>query len=56
MTNVGISGTKAERIKALFQTAEVKHVATFGLARRQIHESKRLRMLIPRVYGLGDLQ
>jgi len=35
----------------------VKHVRTFGSTwiGEQIRENKRLRMLIPRVYGLGDL-
>lgn len=57
MTNAGLSGTQAERIKALFQTAGVKYVATFGSTWiiQQIRENKRLRMLVPRVYGLGDL-
>lgn len=57
MTNAGLSGARAEEIKALFQTAGVKHVATFGSTwiSQQIRENKRLRMLVPRVYGLGDL-
>jgi len=57
MTNAGFSGTRAEDIKALFQAAGVKHVATFGSTwiSQQIRENKRLRMLVPRVYGLGDL-
>ena len=57
MTNAGLSGKRAERIKALFKAAGVKHVATFGSTwiNQQIRENKRLRMLVPRVYGLGDL-
>ncbi|MBI3372372.1 MAG: hypothetical protein HY017_11535 [Betaproteobacteria bacterium] len=57
MTNAGLSGTQAEEIKVLFQAAGVKHVATFGSTwiSQQIRENKRLRMLVPRVYGLGDL-
>lgn len=57
MTNAGLSGTRAEKIKALFQAAGVKHVATFGSTwiSQQIRENKRLRMLVPRVYGLGDV-
>lgn len=57
MTNAGLSGARAEEIKALFQSAGVKHVATFGSTwiSQQIRENKRLRMLVPRVYGLGDL-
>jgi hypothetical protein len=57
MTNAALSGTRAEDIKGMFQAAGVKHVATFGLTwiNQQIRENKRLRMLVPRVYGLGDL-
>lgn len=57
MTNAGLSGTGAGKIKALFKGAGVKHVATFGSTwiNQQILENKRLRMLVPRVYGLGDL-
>jgi len=57
MTNAGLSGTAAEKIKALYKAVGVKHVLLFGSSwlSQQIHESKRLRMLVPRVYGLGDL-
>jgi len=57
MTNAGLSGAGAGKIKALFKGAGVKHVATFGSTwiNQQILENKRLRMLVPRVYGLGDL-
>lgn len=57
MTNAGLSGTGAGKIKALFESAGVKHVATFGSTwiNQQILENKHLRMLVPRVYGLGDL-
>jgi hypothetical protein len=57
MTNSGLSGERAERITSLFRAAGVKHVATFGSTwiNQQIRENKRLRMLVPRVYGLGDL-
>ncbi|HTG36846.1 MAG TPA: hypothetical protein VLB76_28345 [Thermoanaerobaculia bacterium] len=57
MTNAGLSGTGAGKIKALFKGVGVKHVATFGSTwiSQQIRENKRLRMLVPRVYGLGDL-
>src|SRR5882672_3065037 len=49
MTNAGLSGTRAEEIKTLFQTAGVKHVAIFGSVwiSQQIRENKRLRMLVP---------
>ena len=57
ITNAGLSGTRAEEIKTLFKAAGVKHVAIFGSTwiSQQIRENKRLRMLVPRVYGLGDL-
>lgn len=57
MTNAGLTGTRAEEIKALFMGVGVKHVTTFGSTwvSDQIRENKRLRMLVPRVYGLGDL-
>lgn len=57
MTNAGLSGVQAEKIKAILIGAGVKHVLLLGSTWicRQIRESKRLRMLVPRVYGLGDL-
>lgn len=57
MTNAGLSGTGAGKIKSIFETAGVKHVVMFGSTwiGQQIRENKRLRMLVPRVYGLGDL-
>lgn len=57
MTNAGLSGTGAGKIESVFKAAGVKHVATFGSTwiSQQILENKRLRMLVPRVYGLGDL-
>lgn len=57
MTNAGLSGTGAGKIKSVFEAAGVKRVVTFGSTwvSQQIRENKRLRMLVPRVYGLGDL-
>ncbi|MDQ5986395.1 MAG: hypothetical protein CSYNP_02119 [Syntrophus sp. SKADARSKE-3] len=57
MTNAGLSGTAVVKIKTLFKAAGIKQIATFGSTwiSQQILENKRLRMLIPRVYGLGDL-
>ena len=57
MTNSGVSGAAAEKVEALFKVAGVKQVRSFGSTwiSQQIQESKRLRMLVPRVYGLGDL-
>ena len=57
MTNAGVTGTGAETISDLFKAAGVKHFRIFGATwiNQQIRESKLLRMLVPRVYGLGDL-
>src|SRR5690606_19298742 len=44
-------------IEQLFKEAGAKHVLLFGSTwiTQQIRENKRLRMLVPRLYGLGDL-
>ena len=57
MTNATISGSSNQRIVKMFADAGAKHVRIFGQEwlTRQILENKRLRMLVPRVYGLGDL-
>jgi len=57
MTNAGLSGARDEQIVSLFRDAGAKHVVTLGSTwiSQQIHDNKRLRMLVPRVYGLGDL-
>ena len=57
MTNAGLSGTSAEDIKSLFHGFGVKYVLIYGSTWiiQQIVENKRLRMMVPRVYGLGDL-
>lgn len=57
LTNAGVTGTRVEEIEALFLTAGVKQVVVYGSTwlTQQIQEHKRLRMLVPRVYGLGDL-
>src|SRR3970282_391219 len=51
------TGTGAEKIQSIFKDVGVKHVITMGSTwmNQQIRENKRLRMLVPRVYGLGDL-
>ena len=55
LTNAGISGRQAEKIEALFNGAGARHVLLFGSTWicQQIHDSKRLRRLVPRVYGLA---
>lgn len=57
MTNAGVSGQTAASITRSLKNVGVKHVAVFGgtWVCQQITESCRLRMLVPRVYGLGDL-
>jgi hypothetical protein len=57
MTNAGLSGSQAETIEDLIRNTGVKNIAVLGSTwiNQQIHENKRLRMLVPRLYGLGDL-
>jgi hypothetical protein len=57
MTNAGLSGSSAEDVNRLFSGVGVKQTALFGATWicDQIRETKRLRMLVPRLYGLGDL-
>lgn len=57
MTNAGVSAKQEAQIKAELSGAGVKEVLVFGSTwiEDQIRENTRLRMLVPRVYGLGDL-
>lgn len=57
ITNAGLSGITEEGVETLFKNAGVKHVVTLGAdwLSQQIRENKRLRMSVPRIYGLGDL-
>lgn len=57
MTNAGVSGKQDAQISAELISAGVKHVLIYGPTwiEDQIRENTRLRMLVPRVYGLGDL-
>ena len=57
MTNAGVTGTQAAEISARLKAVGVEYVRIFGSTWicQQILENKRLRMLVPRVYGLGDL-
>ena len=57
MTNAGVSGDREKEITKLLKAAGVEQVRILGSTwiNQQIHENKRLRMLVPRVYGLGDL-
>ena len=57
MTNAGIAGAAAGNIRRSFKASGVKHFIILGAnwINQQISENQRLRMLVPRVYGLGDL-
>lgn len=57
LTNAGESGTADELIVEKLHDAGVKQVRIFHgpWIERQILESKSLRAMVPRVYGLGDL-
>jgi len=57
-TNARITGTKEETIRGLYESIPgIKQFAMYGCDRisQIIRESPRLRMLVPRIYGLGDL-
>jgi len=57
MTNAGVTGQTERRIVAAFKRRGVKHVRVLGSTwlNQTIAESGRLRSLVPRLYGLGDL-
>jgi len=57
MTNLALTGPNEEKISEAFREVGVKCVVTLGYEWicLKIRESSRLRMLVPRVYGLGDL-
>ena len=57
MTNAGVSGKQEAQIRKQLIGAGVKHLLICGATwiEDQIKESTRLRMLVPRIYGLGDL-
>ena len=57
-TNARLTGTAEEEMRQVFvKMPHVKRFAAYGCERisQIIRESPRLRMLVPRVYGLGDL-
>ncbi|MDZ4401880.1 hypothetical protein [Prosthecobacter sp.] len=57
-TNAHVSGATDAALRHAFEAVPgIQKFATFGLERisQIIRESSRLRMLVPRVYGLGDL-
>ncbi|MCB1936230.1 MAG: hypothetical protein KDF59_09850 [Nitrosomonas sp.] len=57
-TNAKLTGINDEEIRSKFESIpELKKCTVYGSERisQVIRESKRLRMLVPRIYGLGDL-
>lgn len=57
-TNARLTGASDEKIRVAFESIPgIKHFAAYGVDRisQFIRESSRLRILVPRVYGLGDL-
>jgi hypothetical protein len=57
-TNARLTGTSDEKIREAFEAVPaIKRFAAYGCERisQIIRESARLRMLVPRIYGLGDL-
>ena len=57
LTNHQVTGANEIKIKAAFEAAGVGRCRVFGYEWivRQIRSSPRLRMMVPRLYGLGDL-
>lgn len=57
LTNAGVSGRTNAKIKTNLEAVGIKDTVIFDSTwiTQQIRESQRLRMLMPRVYGLGDL-
>lgn len=57
MTNAGVSAKQEAQLKAALSDVGVRDVLICGSTwiEDQIRENTRLRMLVPRVYGLGDL-
>ncbi|ALA26698.1 hypothetical protein [Piscirickettsia salmonis] len=57
MTNAGVSANQDSLIKSELMGAGAKKVLIFGFTwiEDQIKENTRLRMTVPRIYGLGDL-
>lgn len=55
--NAGVSGKQEAQIRSALIDAGVQHVLICGSTwiEDQIRDNTRLRMLVPRVYGLGDL-
>ncbi len=57
-TNMQLTGTADEAIRTAFEAVpKIKQCRVYGVEQisQFIRESPRLRMLVPRIYGLGDL-
>ena len=56
-TNARLMGTAEESIRQAFEDCGIKQFKAYGAENisQIIRESSRLRMLVPRIYGLGDL-
>lgn len=57
LTNAGMTARTRSKIEKSLRNTGVKHTRLFDATwiNAKIHESSRLRMLVPRIYGLGDL-
>lgn len=57
MTNAGVTGESERQIVEAVKACGVEHVLVLGATwlNQTIAESSRLRRLVPRLYGLGDL-
>ncbi|GIL24487.1 MAG: hypothetical protein BroJett042_30000 [Bacteroidota bacterium] len=57
ITNAGVSGSLEEKINSKLKSYGISNVLVLGSTWlfQTIRENKRLRRLVPRVYGLGDL-
>ncbi len=57
LTNAGISGETESQVCKAFEAVGVKTCRVFGGSWivQQLVENNKLRMLVPRVYGIGDL-
>ena len=57
LTNAGVSGASDAEICAAFQAVGVKTCRVFGhdWIVQQLTQNTKLRMFVPRVYGIGDL-
>ncbi|WP_192180394.1 hypothetical protein [Mesorhizobium amorphae] len=57
LTNAGVSGQADKEICAAFEAIGIKRCQVFGGSwiEQQLEQTVRLRMLVPRIYGIGDL-